>query len=282
MFPAMGRFIGTRWQLTLVRLGILAFKIAIVVILILAVITPVTGGVKVDMPELNKGVWSFENGTLRLGTTVNVYNGAMFDVNDFYIDFGMTDANTTTLANFTTEHVNIRSGQWNNLDLRMTIDLNKMNRSTLSSFVFNVTKVNQVLDVGATYPLGWVSVNVGGNATSDWGPLIKDYYVDVNNMTVVPSGGHYSIRLPYHLSASDKVSGASITLTVNLRNASGAISQAVLPIVLSPDTNGYLEMSLSDSEAQYLRTHSDTLFFDVQAGFLSASVNKTIQYQWSP
>ncbi len=278
----MGSFIDMRWQLIVTRLGILAFKIAIVVILILAVVTPVTGGMKVNMPDLQDGVWTFENGTLELGTTVEVYNGGMFDVNDFYIDFGMTADNSTSLANAATDRMDIRSGQWNDLDLRMVIDMNRMNGTALRSLVFNVTQINMLLDVGATYPLGWVSVNIGGNSTIEWQPLVKNYNIDVNNINLAQSGGQRFLTIPYSLDVSDIISGAPMILNVTMRNASGIMSESTQQITLQPQTSGILNLYLSEPIAQYLATNSDLLYFDVQADFLSASVTKTYQYQWSP
>ena len=278
----MGRFFETRWQLTVTRLGILAFKIAIIIILILAVITPVTGGVRVSVPDLKSGVWSFDNGTLRLGTTVSVYNGGIFDVNDFHINFGLSDNKTTNLANSTTDHVNIRSGQTNNLGLRMAIDLNRLNGTALRSFVFNVTNVKMAVDVGATYPLGWVSMNIGGNSTSNWQPLVQNYSVDVNNMSLAQSGGQYAISVPYTLSVSDMISGASMDLKVTMRNSTGPMATTDQMIVLQPQTKGVLVLNLSVPAAQYLLTHQEQLHFDVTAGFLNASVTRTYDHPWRP
>jgi hypothetical protein len=278
----MGPLFETRWQLTVTRLGILAFKIAIIVILILAVVTPVTGGVNIKMPELNDGVWSFDNGTMRLGTTVGVYNGGVFDVNDFHIDFGMTDANLTKLASAGTDHVNIRSGQWNDLDLKVAIDLNRMNETELRSFVFNVTKVRMALDVGATYPLGWISLNIGGNSTTEWQPLVKDYSVDVNHMSLVHNGGQYSLTVPYRVNVSDKISGAPMGLKVTMRNASGTMSTTDQTIVLQPETSGNLVLNLSTQAAQYMESHQEQIHFDAQASIMTASVNKSYEYLWKP
>ena len=278
----MGSFIDTRWQLMVTRLGILAFKIAIIVILILAVVTPVTGGVKVNMPDLQDGVWTFENGTLELGMTVEVYNGGMFDVNDFYIGLGMTAGNDTSLADATTDRMTIRSGQWNDLDLRMVIDMNSMNETALRDVVFNETKINMLLDVGATYPLGWVSVNIGGNSSTDWQPLVKDYSIDVNNINLAQSGGQRFLTIPYSLDVSEMISGAPMTLNVTMRNASGIMSGSSQQITLQPQTSGIMNLYLSESTAQYLAANSELLYFDLQADIYSASVTKTYQYQWSP
>ena len=276
----MGRLAETRWQLTVTRLGILAFKIAIIVILILAAVTPVTGGVKVNLPELKDSAWNFDNGTLKLGSTVEVYNGGVFDVNDFHIDLGMTDASSTSLGNFTTDYTNVRSGHWSSLPLNMTIDLNKMNGTALRSFVFNNTSVNTALDIGATYPLGWVSGNLGGNYISEWQPLVKDYSVDLKNLKLNQSGGQYALTVPYHVSVSTKISGAPMDLKVTMRNDSGVLAMTDQHVVLKPDTNGNLVLNLSSQAGQYLATHSDHLHFDVQAGFMSVSATKTVDHQW--
>ncbi len=152
----MGPSYDKRWQLKVTRLGILAFKVAIIVILLLAVITPLTGGVQINTPDLKDSAWSFDNGTLRLNTTVGVHNSGIFDINDFHMNVGLSDNQTPSLANFTTQHVDIRSGQTGDLDSRMAIDLNKMNGTALRSLVFNVTNLNMAVDVGAVYPLGLV------------------------------------------------------------------------------------------------------------------------------
>ncbi len=278
----MGSFSDTRWQLVLTRLGILAFKIAIIVILILAAVTPVTGGLKVNAPELANGVWSFENGTLKLGSSIGVYNGGIFDVNDFYVVFGLSDVNSTNLGNFTTVHRDIRSGQWSDLPLGMTIDLNQMNASALQSFVFNTTRVTMALDVGATYPLGWVSLNLGGSSNTEWEPLVSDYGVDLNNARLGTSGGHYALTIPYHVSVSNKISGAPMELKVTMSNSSGIMATTDQMIALQPQTNGVMVLNLDDQAGQYLATHSEPLRFQVQAGFMSVSANKTIDHQWSP
>ena len=278
----MGRLVERRWQLTVIRLGILAFKIVIIVILILAAITPVTGGVRVNLPELKDSAWNFDNGTLKLGSMVEVYNGGVLDVNDFHIDFGMTDANSTILGNFTTNHTNVRSGHWSNLPLNMTIDLNKMNRTALRSFVFNSTSVNTALNISATYPLGWVSGNLGGNYIFEWQPLVKDYGVDLKNLKLNQSGGQYALTVPFHVSVSTKISGAPMDLKVTMRNDSGGLAMTDQHVILKPDLNGNLVLNLSNQTGQYLATHSDHLHFDVQAGFMSVSATKTVNYQWSP
>ncbi|HEY3420115.1 MAG TPA: hypothetical protein VGK23_06140 [Methanomassiliicoccales archaeon] len=278
----MGLFSDSRWQLVVTRLGILAFKIVIIVILVLALITPMTGGVKVNAPELNNAAWSFDNGTLKLGSSVGVYNGAMFDVKDFFLVLGMTDANATSLGNYTTGHTDIRSGQWSNLPLKMTIDLNKMNGTALSSFVFNQTKVNMALEIGATYPLGWVSASIGGNSSTDWPPLVSDYGIDTSHARVSQSGGQYTMTIPYHVSVSSMVSGAPMDLKVTMSNNSGVMATSDQQIVLRPQNNGNIVLNLTSQTGQYLATHSDQLHFKVQAGFMSASVYKTVDYQWSP
>ncbi len=279
---SMGRLFDTRWQLTVTRFGILAFKIVIVVILLLAVITPVTGGVKVNLPELNDSAWSYDNGTLRLGTTVSVYNGAMFDVNNFYINLGLNDANSTVLAHSNTNHTNIHAGQWSNLDMRIAIDLNDMNSTALRSLVFNASELDMTVDVGASYPLGWVTMNVGGNHSYDWQPLVKDYGVDVNNMSLAQNGGQYALSVPYHLSVSDWIVGQSLDLKVTMGNSSATLATTDQHIILQQSTNGTMVLNVSGPAAQELISHPEQLHFGAQAGFLNASVTKTYDYSWQP
>ena len=47
--------------------------------------------------------------------------------------------------------------------MRIAIDLNDMNSTALRSLVFNASELDMTVDVGASYPLGWVTMNVGGN-----------------------------------------------------------------------------------------------------------------------
>ena len=277
----MGKAVDTRWQLKVTRLGILAFKIAIVVILILALITPLTGGVKVNVPSLANSVWSFDNGTLNLKTTVGVYNGGIFDVNDFSIKLAVADANST-LTSSSSDHVNIRSGQWSYLNMPMAIDLGKMNQTALRSFVFNATKVTMAVDVGATYPLGWVSFNIGGNSTSDWQPLVQSYSVDVNRTNLVQTGGQYSLSIPYNLSVSNMISGAPVDLKLTVRNDTGTLATTSQRVVLKPDTSGHLVLNLTAQAAQYLQSHEELLHFDAQVGFLNATATKTYDLDWRP
>ena len=279
---ADGALIDTRWQLTVTRLGILAFKIAILVILILAVITPVTGGMKVNMPEVQNDLWTFDNGTLKLVTKIDVYNGAMFDVNDFYVNFGMTDANLSRLVQSSTDHMNIRSGQWNYLDLRLAVDLKHMNETGLRSFVFNATEVKLIVDGGASYPLGWVALNVGGNSTYNWKPLVEDYGIDVNKATLAKNGAQYSLSVPYHINVSSSIAGQHLELKVTMRNASGTMAMSDQLIVLQTVTNGNLALNISDRAALELKAHQEQLHFDVQVGFMNVSTDKTVDYLWSP
>jgi hypothetical protein len=279
---SMGPSYDKRWPLTVTKLSILAFKIAIIVILILAVVTPLTGGVQIKVPDLKDSSWSYDNGTLSLGTKVGVHNGGIFDINDFHMDFGLSDNQTAKLASGTTDHVTIRSGQTNNLDLNMAMDLNKMNGTALRSLVFNVTSIKMAVDVGAVYPLGWMSLNIGGNSTTDWQPLVQSYSVDVNNMSLSQGSGQYSLSVPYAVSVSDMISGASMDLKVTMRNSTGPMATTGQRIVLQPQTSGDLVLNLSIPAGQYLATHEEQLHFDVQAGFFNASVSKTYDRLWEP
>jgi hypothetical protein len=274
--------IHTRWQLAVTRLGILAFKIAIIVILILAVVTPVTGGLKINMPEMQNDIWTFDNGTLRLGMKLDVYNGAMFDVNDFYVNFRMTDANMSQLVQSSSDHMNIRSGQWNNLDLRLAVDLESMNQTVLRSFVFNATQVQIIVDGGATYPLGWVALNVGGNSTYDWKPLVQDYGIDVNKATLSKNGAQYSLSVPYYINVSSTIIGQQIELKLTMRNDSGTIAMSDQMIVLQSNTKGNLALNISSQAAMELMAHQEQLHFDVQVGFMNVTTDKTVDYLWSP
>jgi hypothetical protein len=264
------------------RLGILAFKMAIIVILILAAVTPVSGGLKINMPEVQNDLWTFDNGTMRLGTKISVYNGAMFDVNDFYVNFKMTDANLSQLVQSSSDHMNIRSGQWNDLDLGLAVDLGNMNKTVLQSFVFNATQVNLIVDGGASYPLGWVALNVGGNSTYNWKPLVKDYGIDVNKATLAKKGAQYSLSVPYHIDVSSSIVGQHIELKVTMRNASGTMAMSDQLIVLQPDTTGNLALNIPNQVAQELMAHQEQLHFDVQVGFMNVSADKTVDYLWSP
>jgi hypothetical protein len=125
-------------------------------------------------------------------------------------------------------------------------------------------------------------MNIGGNTSTDWQPLVQNYSVDVRNMNLVQNGGQYSLSVPYTLSVSDMISGAPLELKVTMRNDTGTVAMTDQRIVLGPGTSGNLVLNLTAPAAQYLLSHQEKLHFDAQALFFNASEIRTYDYDWVP
>ena len=111
-------------------------------------------------------------------------------------------------------------------------------------------------------------MNVGGNHSYDWQPLVKDYGVDVNNMSLAQNGGQYALSVPYHLSVSDWIVGQSLDLKVTMGNSSATLATTDQHIILQQSTNGTMVLNVSGPAAQELISHPEQLHFGAQAGFL--------------
>ncbi len=101
-------------------------------------------------------------------------------------------------------------------------------------------------------------------------------------MSLSQGSGQYYVSIPYSVSVSKMISGASMDLKVTMRNSTGPMATTDQRIDLQPQTTGDLALNLSVPAAQYLMTHEEQLHFDVQAGFLNASVSKTYDRLWEP
>jgi hypothetical protein len=71
-------------------------------------------------------------------------------------------------------------------------------------------------------------------------------------------------------------------LKVTMRNDSGTMATTDQRIVLQEETYGDLVLNITDQAAMELMTHEEHLHFDVQAGYMTANVTKTVDYDWQP
>ena len=106
---------------------------------------------------------------LILQIPVDVYNGGFYDINDLTLTLALSDNSTgSIIASNSSIPVNVIHGQWNDLVLKVSLDMRKVSNDTIKKLVFTGANLTMGIAIGAEYVEKMVSLSVGGNSSVVW------------------------------------------------------------------------------------------------------------------
>ena len=271
-----------RWGLFTTKLVIVLFNLGIVVILILSVLPLVQGGLNIEMPQ-NDSQWTYNDNILSMQTPIQIYNGGFFDIQNFTLGFELrNNGSSEVLVSSQTAPVDIVHGRWTNIPLAFDIDLENMNRTTERELVFNDTSFNLSVSVQAQYTDRMITLGLNGYNVMNWTALIYDLNVDTSELNVESAGSNYTISVPYHFSASNILSGAHVDLGVRLRDPTMVMGNSSKEMTIQENNDGTFNMSVNETVAHYLMSHTDKLYVDYNVSFDGATFGQTSSLEWGP
>jgi hypothetical protein len=268
-----------RLSLLITRIGMIAFKLVIALILFLAIFPLVTGSI---MPDLNS--IRFSSGVVGndfvFQASINVSNGGTFSIDDLAVDFQMHDQNGTLVASSMTQPTSIPAHARTMIPIVITAPIDQLGQGTLSKLVFSNGSYTFLVGVQASYPLRLVSLNVHFNATMQMQPFITDVTVDTNAVRIETVGSDRFLVLPYSFGANPALAGKPFTATVNASDAGGPFSSASQTITIATINNGELRLPLTTAKADYLAANPDQITFNLHVAVLGATLDRSYEYNW--
>ena len=272
-----------RWGLLSVRIGILVVSVVTMMLLLLAVVPLMVGGLDIHFPDDQTNNWSYDNTTniVSFQAPVQIYNGGFFDVEDFSIGIKLTDHTGTLISTSNSQPMDLLAGRTNIVNVRMALDLNSVEPSVLRELAFNHTTLNMSLSLASYYMERMVNIHIGTNSTMDWTPLIENMQVDIQGMQIEQNGTGFDLNVPYSFDAGDIMRTAGERETV-LHNSSNIIAVGSDIVSIDAHNSGSEKMSISPAVARQLVTNSDNLTVDVIIDFQGAEFTQTYTKEWTP
>lgn len=269
-----------RWSLLGIRVSIILVNIAIAAIIVLSVLPLVSGGLRIDLPQGDLAKPTYEDDVVRFSVPVDIYNGGYFDITDFRMRFQVSDGDYL-IADQTSNPVNIVVGKTNRVNLDLEVDLGTVPTAELKKLVFERTMLKLEVGMGAGYCLGLVKGDVRTNQTMEWEPLISDFEVNTQGVQAQTNGTNVDLLIPYSFTASDMVTGNTVSLQATLRNSTTLLGSAAHTIVLQNSDQGVLRLTVSQEAALWLMSHPEDLTIGTDLTYQGASLHQDYQYHWS-
>jgi len=253
-------------------------------LLLLAVVPLVSGGLDIRFPENQTNNWSYDNLTnvVSFEAPVQINNGGFFDIEDFSIGIKLTDQNGTLISTTNSPPMDLLAGHTNFVHVRMALDLDHIEPSVLRELAFNHTKLNMSLSLAAYYMEHMVNIHIGTNSTMDWTPLIENMQVDVQGMHLQQNGTGYDVILPYSFDAGNMIVGQQVKVRTVLHNSSNIIGVGSESISIDRHNSGSMTMTISPAIARQLFMNPDNLTVDVAIDFQGAEFTQTYTRAWTP
>ena len=273
-----------RWGLISVRITIMVISVITTLLLLLAVVPLMDGGLDIRFPDDRTNSWSYDNSTnvVSFETPVQIYNGGFFDFQEFSIGIKLTDHNGTLISTSNSPPMDLLAGRTNFVNVRMALDLNDLGPSVLRELAFNYTTLNMSLSLASNYMDNMVNIHIGTNSTMDWTPLIDNMQVDLQGLQIQQNGTGYDIEVPYSFEAGNMIVGQQAGIRTVLHNSSNIIGAGSETIRIDKDNSGLMEITVSPAVARQLFMNPDNLSVDVTIDFQGAIFTQTYGRAWTP
>ncbi len=268
-----------RWGLLGVRLLMLSLNIAIVIIILFSLLPLVQGDISVEIPDSGAGP-TFSDGVLTIFQPVQIQNGGYYDIQDFSASLLMTD-NGTLIAEQQTIPEDIPAGQTKMVNVEFNINVDDLSEEARSRLIFNSTNLDINIGVHVAYTLGLVKLDLRGNQTMLNEPILSSISLDVNNVSLVPSGTSIAVSIPYSFAAASFVQGLPLSVHASVANDTASLGNGSQDIVVSENNNGQMIVTLDGEAAAWLRTHSEDLTFTLSFEFFGAMLTNNYHYSWN-
>jgi hypothetical protein len=262
IFKSPGDANRMRWNLLLVRLGILAINLVIVAILLLSFVPLALNGMDVSLPDEDDVEWTFHDNVFLLSAPLEIYNGGYYDIEDLSLAFSVRDGGGDLIADSTSTPVDLIAGEENTVNLILALDLDEVDEEFVDEMIFENTTLDMRLDISAKYMMSLMDINVHASHEFEMPALVEDYGVRTEEISY--SDGNLSI--PYWISTSDMVSGTEFGLNLTV-SAEEEIATASDVIELNGHQEGVFLIPISEEDIQDLMDDGEvtiTLELDYQ------------------
>jgi hypothetical protein len=274
-----------RWSLAAVRLCMIIVTVITALIILLSTVPLATGGLDFDFPDDNDDLWQMNGNVVSAEIPVGIYNGGYFDIEDFVFRVNLTDVDGYPLAISESDPVDLKAGEWTEVILGISFDLDDLPAEKQFEIVFNGTEATMGLGIDASFGLKTMDLSIdvdSGDETMDIPPMITEMNIDPSDLDLVDTGSGYELQLPYSFSASDMIIGKQLSLFMSISNQTENIGNDSTAITVDQYNEGVLTFPISQEMYDHLLAEPDTFTVDTRVTFLGITMGKEITYQWSP
>lgn len=227
------------------RLGIVAFKLMVAVIVVLSIVPLLTGGIGLDLESENEAGMTLEGGVIRVEMPITVRNDGFFDINDLTVSFTFMNEEGDVLAVSEGEPMDIPAGKETEVAIELALDLYDLTRQVRSDLIFNGTEMKFDAEISAKYTLDMVQLSVEAASDMGWGPFISDLQVEEWNAQPLEEGGDRFVLVPFSLRADDALNGLQTYAVTEYRDEEGYTSNVSQPVQLSQQVYETAKIPLS-------------------------------------
>lgn len=227
------------------RLGIVAFKLIVAVIVILSILPLLTGGIGLDMDEGDDRAMTLEDGVIRAQMPITVRNDGYFDINGLTVSFTFKNQDGDVLAVSEGIPMDIPAGEETEADIELALDLYDLDRQVRSDLIFNGTEMLFDAEISAKYTLDMVQLSVRAGSDMEWGPFISDLQVQEWSAQPLEEGDDRFVQVPFTLRAEDAFNGLQAVAVTEYLDGDGYTSNVTQSVQLTQDVYEMAKIPLS-------------------------------------
>lgn len=260
------------------RLGILAFKVLVVLIVLLSIMPLLMGDISMELDTGEESNWSLEDGVVSMSTPLAVENNGFFDINDVTVDFVLRDQNGEVLVRSGSDGTDIPAGGRTELDLDIELDLTDIARDDLANMVFNGSQLQFEVGISAKYSWDLVRGSVTASSDMEWEPMVQ--YMDLMMEQAMPvyDGTGYYMFIPYSFMISDMISGQPLLVRVTFEDALGNVGEYETVVQTNQFQYETAMVPISMETYDRLVSNPEHIAASLTLGLLD--VSKTINESW--
>lgn len=271
-----------KFPLLATRLGISAFKIMVVLIVVLSVLPLLMGEVSIDQDADQDMEWSFEDGVMTMQAPLGVENHGFFDINDVMVKFMLKDQSGHVLVRSETTGMDIPAGGRTFMDLGIELDLNDISRDDLTDMVFNGSDLRFEIGISARYSLDLVRASLTTTSDMGWEPMVRD--MDIRTDAAMPmydGAGHY-MYIPYSFSLIDMMDGQPLLVSVSFQDALGNDGEYQTVVQAHQHYLGMALVPISLDTYDRLVGAPENVTASLTIGLLDVSKTVHENWRWTP
>jgi hypothetical protein len=263
------------------RLGILAIKLIVVLIVILSIAPLLVGDISIDLTGEGSD-WSVDNGVLALNSPLVVENHGFFDLNDVAVEFVLLDQNGEVLFRSESDGTDIPAGGSTDLDLSIELDLNDLSRDELKDMVFNGSDLRFEVGISAKYSWDLVRGSVTATSDMDWEPMVRDMDLRMEEIMPLYDGMGYYMLIPYSFSISDMVDNQPLLVRVTFEDALGNDGEYETVVQTYQYQQGTAMVPISMETYDRLVSNPENVSASLTIGLLDVSKTVDESWGWTP
>ncbi|HOE53236.1 MAG TPA: hypothetical protein PKO24_06360 [Methanomassiliicoccales archaeon] len=264
------------------RVGILAVKLSVAVLVALSILPLLMGGIGIGLEDEEEGEWTLDGSTIRLEAPLMVSNDGFFDVTDLRVGFTFKDRDGNVLAVSEMDPVDIPAGRETAVPIEIALDLYDLDRQTRSDLIFNGTDMAFDLSVQAKYTWNLVGMSVDGGSEMGWDALLGDLQVRSDMAYLREMDGNHTVVVPFTLYANDMVRDGQALALTEYWDSQGYYANVTQMVDLSDNIWEEAAVPLSSEAYDRVMTGEEQLTVRVTLFFLDCSnyEETTFTEQW--